>query len=522
MSKPFAYVMNDGSVVKTDILERYAIKSNPEDSNQLPPKDDFGAKYGTNDLIQPLYNPNQLSLLSEINTYHARCCKTKSNDVAGQGWTLNPIGDNPNQKNYDVLIEFFKGIRTREGDLLLDIFKKAQQDKEEVGYSAVEVIRVDKKADSPIDNLAHIPAHTIRQHTEMNKFMQQRSGKTVWFKRFGYDKDVNKDTGDELPLGYLQPEQRATEIIWNIEYTSKSDYYGLPDSIPATGAMFGDRSRTIYNIAFFENYGVPTYAVTIMGDYDEGDINEETGKSALETAIQNSFADIQKNPHSVMVISVAAKDAESTVDVKFEPLSVETKEASFRLFRQDNRDEVITAHGMDPYRIGVTTTGSLGGNTAKETKKNYKSTTVHPKQTSWESKINLFIIQDGFGIYDWEFKFAEIDTEDETEEINKGTSLFNVAVLTPNDLIRRFGDKWGVKPVEHPAMNAHYINGQPIDYVPEAVTAAQNNQAIKTIENLQERLIEVVKNHDASNQTGSGDGTVITALKRLKHAAIRS
>ena len=343
-------------------------------------------------------------------------------------------------------------------------------------------------------------------------------------KRFGSKgSDVDKTTGDEYEQGSLPPEQRATEVIWNRAYTSKSDYYGVPDSLPATGAMYGDRSRTIYNIAFFENFGVPSFAVTIAGDFDEGEVDETTKKSALQTAIEEKVKDMAQNPHSVMVLTVPSTDAESKVTVNFEKLAVETKEASFRLFRLDNRDEIVTAHGMDPYRIGIAATGSLGGNTAIESKKNYKSTTVHPKQRTWESRINLFIIQRGFEIYDWEFSFVEIDTEDKVQEVTIGAQLFNMAVLTPNDLIRRFGDDWGIKPVDHPAMDGHYINGNRIDVdentiqqQQDAANQAAATEAMKAIKSMQKELIAVVKSYEDGNQDGSGDGKLLKRIKGLR------
>jgi len=48
---------------------------------------------------------------------------------------------------------------------------------------------------------------------------------------------------------------------------------------------------------------------------------------------------------------VPTMEGQGEVNIEFKPLSTEVKEASFRLFRQDNRDEILAAHGVPPYRM---------------------------------------------------------------------------------------------------------------------------------------------------------------------------
>jgi len=93
MSKPFAYVTKSGRVVRQDILEQYAIKS---DSKQIL-ADSFQSSY-TQGLVQPLYNPEALARVLEMNTYHYRACKTKARDTAGLGWNLRPLKENPSRR----------------------------------------------------------------------------------------------------------------------------------------------------------------------------------------------------------------------------------------------------------------------------------------------------------------------------------------------------------------------------------------------------------------------------------------
>lgn len=516
MSKPFCYVTNKGNMIKPEILGNYANKQdgNTPTSKQATP-DLFTNQYSQYGLIEPPYTPTYLTNLSTLNTYHARCVKTKALDIGGGGYTLNPIGDNPSEQNRQKLQDFFDKQPH-------DLWINSHQDVEEVGYGAVELIRYGDQPDGEPVLLAHIPAHTLRVHKSFEKYMQLRGVGRAWFKDVSSDTEIDSKTGaplEETIPELLSPEQktRANEVLFYKSYTTVNDYYGLPDITPAIGAVYGDKSRTDYNIAFFSNYGIPTYAVTISGDFDDElvDPEDEDSLTYLETAIQQHFRNIQQNPHSTLFLSVPSRPgAEGKVDIKFEPLSVETKEASFRLYRTDNRDEIVTAHGMDPYRIGITVAGSLGGNTAIESKKNYKTSIVQPRQESWENLINQYIVREGFGILDWEFRFNEIDTEDETADLQLITGLFQLGAVTPNQVIRRFGDRFGLEEGDHPSMDTHYIQSKPVETSQPEEDVQTNLDTIKILESLKQDLLEVA-DEEQSTIDGTKNRGVVERIKEL-------
>lgn len=513
MTKPFCYVTDNNQIIRPGVLDQYSTKSQDGQSKQAQP-DQFTNAYSEYGLIEPPYPPTYLTNLSTLNTYHNRCVKTKALDVGGNGYTLNPIGDNPSKQNYNKLKEFFDSQNPH-------LWSDAHQDVEEVGYAAIELIRYGDQPDGEPVLLSHIPGHTIRIHKDFEKFMQLRGTNKAWFKRAGSDNEINSEDG--TPLGETIPEllhqemgARANEVIWYSSYTPQNDYYGLPDIVPAIGAVYGDRSRNDYNISFFQNYGIPTYAVTISGDFDDElvDPDDTDSLTYLETAIQQHFRNIQQNPHSTLFLSVPSRPgAEGKVDIKFEPLSVETKEASFRLYRSDNRDEIITAHGMDPYRIGVTVAGSLGGNTAIESKKNYKTSIIEPRQNIWERLINTHIIRDGFGITDWEFRFNEIDLEDKQHDLDFLSKLFQLGAVTPNQLIRRFGDEFGLEEGEHPSMDTHYIANRPLETEDDLQMTLDT---VKVLESLKHDLLEIA--NDESKEDGPTDTGIIGRVKNLTNS----
>ncbi|MDI6840443.1 MAG: phage portal protein [bacterium] len=508
MRKPFAFVTKNGRVVREDILEQYANKSA---SKQLP-ADMFTDSYNQHGLVQPLYNPEALARILELNTYHYRACKTKARDVAGLGWQIIPLVDKPNESMQTMLEDFFSDL----SEPVSKTFDKVMFDYEAIGYGAAELTRVDYKHDGEPADLVHIPAHTLRVHRDGNRFVQVRGSKTRWFKRIGFEHDVDFETGHIKELGSLAPERRATEIFWVVNYTPRSDYYGLPDVIPALGAIHGDAARRDYNIAFFDNWGVPAYAVFITGNFDPGELDED-GKSEFEKSIEEHFNELSKSPHSTLIMSIPTIDGRGEVEIEFKPLSVDVKEASFRLYRKDNRDEVLAAHGVPPYRMGIAETGSLGGNTAQESTEIYKRSVVEPRQEMLEGLINKHILYDGFEAFDFEFKFAEIDTSDEKHDMEIAIKLFDKAAMTPNQLILHFGERFGLDRVEHPAMDAHYLNGKPITL---EVDVAPELEA--TLMSLQERLLEVAEKYADSDKDGTGDREIIDVIKSFKAVASKA
>lgn len=482
---PQFVVTNRNKVVTMKTLDNFG---NAE-SKQIT-KDAFSqSRYEKNRLEKPLYDPLIMAKLVEVNTYHMRACSTKAEDVAGQGWTFIPTKEDPDKKQLEVIEELIKS-QSEKGLSLDETIKRAQKDKELIGYFDIEIARDGNAFEGPVNLIKHIPGHTVRIHRDGNKFCQIRGRETAWFRRFGYEKDVNAENGAETAGGTLDIKTRGNELIHSIHYTPRSTFYGIPDITPAIGAIAGDISRRDYNIAFFSNYGVPAYVVSISGDFDPGDIDPKTGKTKLQTQIEERFQEVIKNPQSVMILTLPKPQGSLTgsVEVKFEPLSTEIKEASFRLYRTDNRNEVITAHGVPPYRMGIYETGGLAGNIGKESTKIYYQDIIQPRQKVFDDIFN-YLIMPSLEITDWRFQLNSIDMEDIDKDIDRVTKLFAVGAITPNQIITFTGDRFGIEKYEdNPAMDLHYIGGQPIDagnFIPES-------EITKVLGGIKSKLIEVL------------------------------
>jgi PBSX family phage portal protein len=506
---PYCIVTNRDTIVKNDVLDGYRTA----ESKQLS-KDAFAdSDYEKDSLVKPLYAPLTMAKLLEINTYHMRACRTKAEDVAGNGWKLIPKVDNPSEEQKEAIENFIKG----QDEPIENIIKKLQLDKELVGYFSMEVAREGNDFDGKVNLIKHIPAHTVRIHKEGNKYCQFRNNKKTWFRNYDYEKDIRQDNGVESKGKGLTKEIRGNELIWNVNYTPRSCFYGIPDITPAIGAITGDISRRDYNIAFFNNYGVPAYMVSISGDFDPGDVNPDTGKTKLVEQIEEKFKEVIRNPQSVMILTIPKSENAlgGEITIKVEPLSTDIKEASFRLYRVDNRNEVITAHAIPPYRMGIYEIGSLAGNLGAESTKIYYSSVILPRQEVYNNIMNFDILPTLLEITDWKWVLNSIDLEDIDRDIDRIVKLIINGIMTPNEAIEFIGGKFGIEKCEdNPAMDMHYIGGYAIDkgvFIPES-------EITGVLQGMKEKLIEVFIEdvRKTSIKTTDGDRRIIKAITNLE------
>lgn len=469
-----AYITQEGEIIKQSTLNRYAIKS---DSKQI--KDTFTDSYGEMGLIEPIYNLDVLAQLPEINTWHYRACEAKARDTAGNGWYLKAKEDidNPDETQKERFKEFIDNL----SEPLTETLYKGQFDYESIGQGALELIR---NADRELTDIKHIPAHTIRRHKDTYRFVQKRGGKTVWFKAAGYEKDVDYLTGEEYDLGTLSPERRANEIFFIYNYSSRSDYYGMTEVMPALMALLGDRESQEYNVDFFENHAVPDYVVTVTG----ADLDADT-----ETIIKDFFNNKVKESKRSTLVLTAQKESEivegqaEPIEFKFEKLTADIKDSSFRLYRQDNRDEILAAHGVPKYRAGIAETGSLGQNVAEQQDKIYRESIINPRQEMLKDRINKYILAE-LEITDYVFRFNDISNEDKDKDAERHDKYFNMGALSPNEIRQELGKD----PIDDEAMDAYYINGKAIT----GPLAAQPQESfIKAVKQLQSDLREIVKKY---------------------------
>ena len=473
-------VDNNSDVHVIDQLEvnKYALKANIDPATGSKQEISDPLKQGIS-VLNPKYNPYDLVALLDLYTYHASCVEAVAIDSTGVDYTLKPIEDTEpieaeKERFYEVLDNSTPSINTH--------LQRMVYDRRSIGYGAIEIIREDTSK-SDIIRLKHIPAQTLRRHTDMKRVLHTTpSGDRVWFVIYGknYDSngvlcDVDADTGQFHPYNSLPAERKANELLWTMEYAPGTDYYGRPPIVSCLGSIKGDIGAVKYNNSFFENYGMPKFAITVTGDfadYDEepynedGTVNEDYDiTQTLRYKIGQQIKEVIKNPHSAICITIPSEGEEGNVDLQITPLSVQAEEGHFRMYRKDTRDEVIHAHHVDPSRLGIYDAGSLNGNNSDNTSASYKYGTIAPIKAECEALINRIGAE--LGVTSWKFTIEDVAPIDYTKDLTLAEFLFQRGAMTIKELIDNFGSKFGltIQDEDDYYLNARYLNNVPLEQV---------------------------------------------------------
>ncbi len=452
-------------------LDKHAMKAqvDPDGSKQVV---DEQFKAGTT-ILEPKYNPYDLVQLLDLYTYHAACVDAVAVDASGIDYTLKPVeGLEPVEAEKDRFTEMLEMCKPSINNNL----QKLVFDRRAIGYGALELIR-ETTSDSEPKKLKHIPAQTLRRHADLKRVVHVTpAGKKVWYVIYGknYDDngnkvDVHADTGAFHPYNSLAPHERANELLWTMEYAPGTDYYGRPPIISALGSISSDISAVKYNNSFFQNYGMPKFAITVTGDFADYDVDPEDPEydvtQTLKYRISQQIKEVIRNPHSAICITIPSEGEEGNVNLDITPLSVQTEEGHFRMLRKDTRDEVLHAHHVDPSRLGIYDAGSLNGSNSDNTRVSYKYGTIAPIKAEIEDLINL--IGDELECTSWKFSIEEVAPVDYTKDLALAEFLFARGAMTIKELIDNFGSKFGLT-IEDPDdyyLNARYINGQPLELI---------------------------------------------------------
>ena len=453
-------------------LNKYALKAqvDPQSGSKYAPSEEL---LKGNNILDPKYNPYYLVQLLDLYTYHASCVEVVAVDSTGINYSLKPVEG----------VESIIAEKTRLEEVLNNStpsintqLQRMVYDRRSIGYGAIEIIR-DTTSKSSIKRLKHIPAHTLRRHTDQKRVVHINSmGKKVWFVIYGknYDDegnlcDIDADTGEFKPYNTLAPHQRANELLWSMEYAPGTDYYGRPPIISCLGSIKGDISAVRYNYSFFENYGMPKFAVTVTGDFADYDVEPDDPDyditQTLKYRISQQIREVIKNPHSAICITIPSEGEEGNVDLKITPLSVQTEDGHFRMYRKDTRDEVIHSHHVDPSRLGIYDAGSLNGTNSDNTMASYKYGTIAPIKAECEALINL--IAKELEVTTWRFSIEDVAPIDYNKDIALADFLFARGAMTIKDLIDNFGSKFGldIENEDDYYLNSRYLNNVPLEQV---------------------------------------------------------
>ena len=483
-------------ILDESIMEKMSIKSQ-NNSKQLDDSDEWA------DFKQPDIPLDTLANMLKYNTWHKRCCEVVSIDATSRNWKIVPRPDldhEPDENQKQQAKDFIRGLSTK----IPTIIQEITYDRRSMACGACELIREGKSESQPVD-LVPMTIQELYPHKDDIRVKQVHGTQEVWFVIYGQNKDrqgnglfdIHYKTGQQHPYNSLPPEERANEILWFREYSPKHKIFGLANVVPAMNAIIGDMHRERFNKEYLKNLGLTGLIVTVSGDYKDykekptlpdGTKNPKYDpKKTMQYKVSKKVAQLIKHPGSAMVLTVPGVDENSKVDVDVTFMTNDIKEASFRLYRMDNREEVCVANGVPPERIGL-------GKDTKYSNLSGLGDVYSDSTIPWIRGENEDIINDLFynelGITDWMFSLGEFRKKDETIELNNGTLLFEHGALTLKEYSLQFAKKYGAEIPDIPIMNYRLICGQLVDENGIPVNNSAGVDESSFLEELEGQLLE--------------------------------
>ena len=140
-------------------------------------------------------------------------------------------------------------------------------------------------------------------HRDGSRYMQTWDRIHVtYFKDYRYEGEVNPDNGED------QDGVGANEIIFIHLPSPICSYYGVPRYLSAAPSILAMQKIDEYNYAFFDNYTIPSYVITVTGEFEDemelGPDGEPTGRTVLQGLIEDNFKYLKEAPHTALVVSV--------------------------------------------------------------------------------------------------------------------------------------------------------------------------------------------------------------------------
>lgn len=349
---------------------------------------------------------------SVVNTYNAKCVDRKASDICGRPWQI--VGDAPETKKKELEALFKNSF----GEKGFGVGMKCLwTDHEAVGNAYLEVI---PDGTGKPAAFAQIPAVEVWFRLDGLGFVQRKGSDFAHFRAHFLEKERFRELPETDPL---HDSHKPNTAIHFAKYSPFSPFYGLPDVMPAIGAVALFQLIREYNLAFFENNAIPDYAVILEGEWDDD----------AEEVIETYFKEhIKGKAHKTMVLSTGQGNK-----VTFQKLTDEgAKEGSFRLARKDARDEIIQAHGVPPQKVGIVETGALGGNAGAEQIRDYQESVVEPGQELVASAMTR-LIAESLEVANARFEFIPVSLDDDKLNADIDDKYVKMGAITAFEVRRQ-------------------------------------------------------------------------------------
>lgn len=186
--------------------------------------------------------------------------------------------------------------------------------------------------------------------------------------------------------GWLQKTTAANiqfgedEVFQFKSRSMRSSFYGSPDYVSILDTIDLVAIITSYNKLFFDNNAIPDSAMIVKG----GTLSP-TAEYEVQSFFRSKFKGYQ-NAHKMLYLPVP-----EGVDIKFEKLQSDLKDAKFQELRDSCIAEIIACHGVPPRLMSIAVAGQLGGGGETEgERKIFYQTRIKPAQNMLAGQLDSY------------------------------------------------------------------------------------------------------------------------------------
>lgn len=474
--------------------------------------DPFSSFYGGENgdiILEPPYNPNQLSKLREESDILGACIDAYVTNIVGLGYTIDNESyddENANDEDFQKYEELFKYCNF---DMTFtEIMKRVIADRESVGWGAFEVVR---DALNEPSGFTHIPAQQLRLCSKQSKsidvvwhvrdktgnardvtvkkrfrkFVQIINGKLMYFKEFGDPRTMDCTNGkynDDVP-----EEKQATEVVFFNNYCPYTAY-GLPRYMGHLLNMVGNREAQELNFNYFKSGRHIPSAIVVNGGHlteqSEKALKESVGKKAQHKYI---ILECEANEKP---FSIDGDESQNKVSMDIKPLATMIQEDGLFLnYCNNNRNVIRSAFRLPPIYTGESQDYNKA--TADTAKAVTEEQVFQPERASLQDAINN-LFKNAIRVFDVTLTFKAPVINDDEAKANTLKAYAEMGGVTPNmalamackvtgERLELFNGDWANVPL--------MINTQ--EEQPIQKTDADVSDVLKSIEELKNYCEEV-------------------------------
>lgn len=401
------------SKIKATVISKNS--SIPENKSSIPIGKESKQKPVENQnqlLLSPPYDTGALALLYDMNAYHKRCCLVKAGITTRLGFSLTNPRDPKAEadEDYARAEEFVNNY--------IEELHNFQLDDEIFGNSYLEIVRNNK---GEVAEIYHIPAKDTHLIIENKKRYLRTNVAGTHIDYIPY-----------MGTSYQKDSKDRHEYIHRKNYNPVNRYYGTPDYSGAIGAIYLDDSAKTFNTNRFSD-PVPETLIALAGMADD-----DATEKAITNFFTNNFGDSAKAGRKALLLQFEEMVGGLKEKLHIEKLERENKDASFRGMRQDNREEIVSAHGLSPRLVGLESISRLGGGgEVREQLKLMNEIIFIPRKRTLARIINMLF--EGMRIEKWKIKFDNFEFANAAEDAQFYTQMVIAGVIDADEARTELG-----------------------------------------------------------------------------------